>query len=423
MHTEDAGTTNEDLRNQVARLERELAELRVALESQANAATPEAVSDLGVDDGARSDASVSRRNLLRLAGVTAAAGAAGAVLAASPAGAAANDPILMQPGNTADANATTVTSTSSASTFHAINTGTGNALEAQTEGAAVAALVANANGTGSGIKASTADATVAAIVGDGPSGGFGVAGISSGVSGVGVTGTGPIGVYGITTATTGFTAVRATPATTNSVGFEVQGPGTNTLGVKARGTRAPLQLVPAATAGAPATGTHEAGELYVDSGGDLYLCTVAGTPGTWTRLNGQSVASGVGFNFLPAPIRVYDSRVGQPPINPTNPIGPLAFGVARDIDCSIPAGVASGAVGLLFNVTVANTTGSFGALTIYKFGVAAPSTSSINWVSPGSVVANSATSGCDINKKVTVKCVASAGCASDFILDVIGYYK
>ncbi|MFN2466142.1 MAG: beta strand repeat-containing protein [Candidatus Dormibacteria bacterium] len=37
----------------------------------------------------------------------------------------------------------------------------------------------------------------------------------------------------------------------------------------------------AASTGAPTTGAHVKGELYVDSAGALWICTAAGTPGTW----------------------------------------------------------------------------------------------------------------------------------------------
>jgi hypothetical protein len=36
------------------------------------------------------------------------------------------------------------------------------------------------------------------------------------------------------------------------------------------------------TAGAPTTDTWNAGDLVIDSAGDLHLCTAGGTPGTWT---------------------------------------------------------------------------------------------------------------------------------------------
>ena len=40
-------------------------------------------------------------------------------------------------------------------------------------------------------------------------------------------------------------------------------------------------LVPATTAGAPTTGTHATGEVYVDSAGVQFVCLVGGSAGTW----------------------------------------------------------------------------------------------------------------------------------------------
>ena len=48
-----------------------------------------------------------------------------------------------------------------------------------------------------------------------------------------------------------------------------------------------LRLTPAGAGGAPSGGAHAAGELHVDSAGVLYVCTGAGTPGTWTRVGKQ----------------------------------------------------------------------------------------------------------------------------------------
>ena len=42
-------------------------------------------------------------------------------------------------------------------------------------------------------------------------------------------------------------------------------------------------VTPAATSGPPTTGTFALGHEWVDSAGDRYICTVAGTPGTWVR--------------------------------------------------------------------------------------------------------------------------------------------
>ena len=59
------------------------------------------------------------------------------------------------------------------------------------------------------------------------------------------------------------------------------GQSVNGLGGEFIGGEAPLRLVPSATTGAPKTGTHHKGELYVDSNFDLFYCKADGTPGTW----------------------------------------------------------------------------------------------------------------------------------------------
>ena len=217
------------------------------------------------------------------------------------------------------------------------------------------AIMGQANGTGSGVLGTTADPTVGAVQGTGAVDGLGVVGTVTGTAGTGagVKGQGFVGVLG-TTIPNSAAAIRATPIANNSVGLDIASPGGNTLGVVARGTRAPLQLVPAGTSGIP-SGVHDAGELWVDSVGDLYYCSVAGNPGTWALLN--TPASNVGFNFLDPPVRIYDSRPGQPhPGNPTQT--PLAFNASRVIDCS--SAVPGGASGILFNLTVVNTVGASG---------------------------------------------------------------
>lgn len=64
----------------------------------------------------------------------------------------------------------------------------------------------------------------------------------------------------------------------------VLGQSTNGLGGEFSGGEAPLRLVPSATVGAPKTGTHHKGELYVDSNGDLFYCKADGTSGTWMKV-------------------------------------------------------------------------------------------------------------------------------------------
>jgi len=54
----------------------------------------------------------------------------------------------------------------------------------------------------------------------------------------------------------------------------------------------------ATTSGAPTTGTFAVGDFIVDQSGAMYVCTVAGTPGTW-QLSGVSVKENIaGKNVL-----------------------------------------------------------------------------------------------------------------------------
>lgn len=47
------------------------------------------------------------------------------------------------------------------------------------------------------------------------------------------------------------------------------------------GATAGARFVGATTSGAPLTGTFKVGDFIIDQTGSIYVCTVAGTPGTW----------------------------------------------------------------------------------------------------------------------------------------------
>jgi hypothetical protein len=87
------------------------------------------------------------------------------------------------------------------------------------------------------------------------------------------------------------------------------------VGVVATGGRAQLSLaaVGAQSMAPPRSTTtaHEAGEIYLDDTQSLWLCTAAGTPGTWVRITGAGTAGPL--SMLPAPVRVYDTRPGAAP--------------------------------------------------------------------------------------------------------------
>ncbi|HLJ66762.1 MAG TPA: glycosyl hydrolase family 28-related protein [Chloroflexota bacterium] len=76
---------------------------------------------------------------------------------------------------------------------------------------------------------------------------------------------------------------------TSDTGTGVKGTGAAGYGATLQGGTAPLQLVPNATFGAPAGGTHLAGEIVVDAAGTAYLCLSSGSPGMWQVLSNMGV--------------------------------------------------------------------------------------------------------------------------------------
>jgi hypothetical protein len=67
-------------------------------------------------------------------------------------------------------------------------------------------------------------------------------------------------------------------------GTAVSGTSDNEVGGFFAGKEAPIWMYPAFTPGAPTSGLHHRGELYVDSNGLLFYCTADGTPGTWHQI-------------------------------------------------------------------------------------------------------------------------------------------
>ena len=106
-----------------------------------------------------------------------------------------------------------------------------------------------------------------------------------GVSGQSVSGPGVEGRSGSYVGVDGFclngTGVHGLGGDSGVTGTSQKGYGGTFGGPRAR---AAIRLLPAETPGAPTTGTHQVGELFVDSQGALYYCRKGGTPGTWVTL-------------------------------------------------------------------------------------------------------------------------------------------
>jgi hypothetical protein len=79
------------------------------------------------------------------------------------------------------------------------------------------------------------------------------------------------------------TGLAAGSANGDSLRFEQLG-----LPVGLTGATAATRYAGATASGAPASGTFAVGDFVIDQTGKLYICTVAGTPGTWTQTGGSS---------------------------------------------------------------------------------------------------------------------------------------
>jgi hypothetical protein len=109
------------------------------------------------------------------------------------------------------------------------------------------------------------------------------------------------GSFGGTSATTIAVAGSATALLVASdSGTGVGGTGGQYGGYFAGGS-AQLYLFPGGTPGAPTSGSHHQGEVYVDDSGLFYTCKIAGTPGTWMQLS----TTDLGLHSFSRPHRVY----------------------------------------------------------------------------------------------------------------------
>jgi len=87
-------------------------------------------------------------------------------------------------------------------------------------------------------------------------------------------------------------------------------------------------LKPAGSTGPPVSGDYALGEIYLDSAGDYWRCSVAGNPGTWEALGGgaggtpsATVADETTFGISPsAGVATAYSRGDHTHGSPTNPV-------------------------------------------------------------------------------------------------------
>jgi hypothetical protein len=129
-------------------------------------------------------------------------------------------------------------------------------------------VIGEGNGIYAGVRGRHIDGTGEGVRGEG----------TPGVRGESSRGPGVVGIAGAA----GIAGVYGT--TQGSTNAGVSGVNSNGYGGRFEGGKAQLLLIPGGTVGRPTTGAHRQGELYMDSAGALFVCTAAGTPGTWRRV-------------------------------------------------------------------------------------------------------------------------------------------
>lgn len=169
------------------------------------------------------------------------------------------------------------------------------------------------------------------------------------------------------------------------------------------------------------TGNGAVGDVIVDSNGDLNVCHVAGSPGTYQRV--PSVRSGYTGgvqHLLSSPIRVFDSRyAANSHGNYAGGTGAFANGSTHNIQVcnltfqsvTIPAGVA----GVFGNVTAVSPS-SAGYLSLYPAGGTRPTPSTVNFAK-GTTVANSFTAKVGTSSSIAVYAFGTTG----VIVDIVGF--
>lgn len=179
-------------------------------------------------------------------------------------------------------------------------------------------------------------------------------------------------------------------------GFAVVGSSVTSVDLVAEGTGRIYQRLAGQISNL--SGYYRAGESLRDGNGDLWLCTVSGTPGTWVQVAHPIAGlAGGAISLLSQPIRIFDSRAGfsdgifNPgvPCTASSPTTVLIAGVSNG-SVRVPTPLA-GAIG---NVTIANPQG-VGYLELVPTGAGFTGAANLAYA-PGQVISNAYTVGLNL---------------------------
>jgi hypothetical protein len=190
----------------------------------------------------------------------------------------------------------------------------------------------------------------------------------------------------------------------------------------------PLQLLDSTSTTAPDLTVGTAGQFRVVDG-SLWYCAQSDSgstePAVWIQL---ASAAGAGNLVAIDPVRVYDSRQAVPGDGRISQTQSRTVSVkdARGPSGTVttPDAIPEGAKAIAFNLTLTETLGTFGYLSMVPGdATATPTTSSINWDAPGRTIANGGVVRIAADRTVKVFCSDAQSIGStQFAIDVTGYY-
>jgi hypothetical protein len=228
---------------------------------------------------------------------------------------------------------------------------------------------------------------------------------TSGTSGVGVLGTAKAGV-GVNAHSDSNNGVFATSGSWDGL-FA----GGGRYGAALQGAVAPLLILGSSVPGAPTTGKHFKGEIYMDGNATLWVCVVGdGTGvGVWLRLTGVfNGSTGGAMYFLPGIVRVVGA--GNPPGVQINTGSPQTFPIAGQ------GGIPSFASAVFGNATVYGSSAT-GFISVFPAGGSSTG-GSLNFTAGDEPLSNFVATALGTSGKITV---ATFGAGCKFIYDAVGY--
>jgi hypothetical protein len=209
----------------------------------------------------------------------------------------------------------------------------------------------------------------------------------------------------------GITGWSKKPLGTGVVGFTG---GAGAYGGEFFGGLAEVRLRPGGEAPITLTNAHAVGELYEDATGELWLCTAAGSPGTWRQIAGPTTAGA--FHAI-SPRRVYDSR--EVPAGKLAPNEDRVLSVANSTDGTLDV-VPPFATAVTLTFTVTGTEGTFGYVSVRPEGTPYQNTSSINWFGPDQNLATTVVTALGGDRQISV---LGAVARTHIVIDVVGFYR